>query len=69
MDYEDGEEVEVPKEEPKEELGKRFFLAHLNTYTGMALLKELKNAHLVKDPEAAHTFYGTLKKDEKNYVG
>ena len=56
----DNDEIEVPKEEPKEEPGKKFFLSHVNSYTGKALLKELRNETLVKDPEAAHTFIGTL---------
>jgi len=34
---------DIPKEEPKEEPGKKFFLSHLNSYTGKALLKELRN--------------------------
>jgi len=61
---EEGSEGEIVKEEPKEEPGKRFFLSHLNSYTGKALLKELINEHLVKDPAAAHIFTGTLKEDE-----
>lgn len=60
----DNEEIEVPKEEPKEEPGKKFFLSHLNSFLGKTLLKELRNDTLVKDPLAAHNFIGTLKQDE-----
>jgi hypothetical protein len=65
----DGSDVEVPKEEPKEEQGKKFFLSHVNSYTGKALLKELRNETLVKDPAAAHIFVGTLKTDEEDGSG
>ncbi len=40
-----GSEQEEQKVEVKEEPGKKFFLAHLNSYTGKALLNELKNEH------------------------
>ena len=43
--------VEVP-----EEPGKRFFISHMNSYTGRVLLEELKNAHKVREEYAAHTF-------------
>lgn len=56
--YESGQEE--PVVEVKEEPGKKFFIAHLNTYTGKTLLKELRNEHLVKEAYAAHTFVGTL---------
>ena len=36
-------EEEAPKVEVKEEPGKKFFLAHANSYTGKAMLKELRN--------------------------
>ena len=58
-----GDEVEEKKVEVKEEPGKKFFLAHMNSYTGKALLKELQNAHQVKEEYAAHTFVGTLMKE------
>ena len=33
----------------------------MNSYTGRTICKELKNEHLVREPEwAAHTFSGTL---------
>jgi hypothetical protein len=55
----DGEEqpkvIEVP-----EEPGKRFFISHMNSYTGRVLLEELRNAHKVKEAYAAHTFIGTI---------
>lgn len=65
---EDGDQ-EIPKEEPKEEPGKKFFVAHMNSYTGRALLKELRNESLVKEAYAAHTFNGTLRKEEEDYKG
>ncbi len=64
-----GEEEEEKKVEIKEEPGKKFFLSHVNSYTGRALLKELRNDHLVKEEYAAHTFYATLKKDEEDGSG
>ena len=64
-----GEEQEPVVEEPKEEPGKRFFVAHLSSITGKALLKELRNEHLVKDPMAAHIYYGTLHKEEEPTKG
>lgn len=57
-----GEEQEEQKIEIKEDPGKKFFLSHMNSYQGKALLNELKNAHLVKEAYAAHTFVGTLRK-------
>ena len=57
------------KEEPKEEPGKRFFLSHVNSYTGKALLKELRNEALVKDPMNAHTFTATFNADEEDGSG
>jgi hypothetical protein len=41
----------------------------MNSYTGKALLKELRNDKLVKEEYAAHTFYGTLNKDEEDGSG
>lgn len=69
MDYGEEDDVEVPKEEPKEEPGKKFFLSHMNTYTGKTLLKELWNADTVRSSDAAHTFYGTLNSAEPTYTG
>ncbi len=68
MSSEDGDQ-EIPKPEPKEEPGKKIFLAHLNSYTGKTLLKELRNEHLVREAYAAHTFAGTLRKEEEGYKG
>lgn len=64
-----GSEAEEVKVEVKEEPGKKFFLSHMNTYTGKALLKELRNEHLVKEDYAVHTFSGTLNKDEEDGSG
>ena len=70
MSDDEGSDVEVPKEEPKEEPGKKFFLSHVNSYTGKTLLRELRNEKLVKDVEnAAHIFVGTLKVDEEDGSG
>ncbi len=66
--YESEFEEEV-KPEIKEEPGKKFFLSHLNSYTGKSLLKELRNEHLVKEAYAAHTFVGTLYKEEEDGSG
>jgi hypothetical protein len=58
---EDGDqEQQVVKEEVREDPGKRFFISHLNSYTGRTLCRELKNEHLVREQHAAHTFSGTL---------
>lgn len=38
----------------------------MNSYTGKALLKELRNDHQVKEEYAAHTFSGTLRKEEED---
>jgi hypothetical protein len=57
----DSQDQEMIKAPVREDQGKRFFISHLNSYTGRALCKELKNEHLVKEPEwAGHTFAGTL---------
>jgi hypothetical protein len=64
-----GSEQEEVKVEVKEPPGKKFFLADLNSFTGRTFLKELKNEHLVKEPYAAHTFIGTLYKDEEDGSG
>lgn len=60
---EDGsdQEQEIVKEPVREEPGKRFFVSHLNSYTGRALCRELRNDHTVQEVDwAAHTFAGTL---------
>jgi hypothetical protein len=59
-----GDEQEEQKVEVKEEPGKKFFLSHMNSYTGKAMLKELQNSTQVKEAYAAHTFVGTLRKGE-----
>lgn len=64
------EEVPVIKEPVKEQPGKRIFLAHSNSYEGMALFKELWNRDKCREPElAAHTFVGTVRKGELTYRG
>lgn len=68
MSDEGSEEIEVPPEPPKEDPGKKFFISHLNSYIGKALLKELRNEHLVREAFAAHTFSGTLKEDEPGFA-
>lgn len=55
-----GEEEEKVIEVP-EEPGKKFFISHVNSYTGRALLKELNNKETVKEEFAAHTFSGTIE--------
>jgi hypothetical protein len=57
----DNEEEEVKVVEVKEEPGKKFFISHINSYTGRALLKEIYNKNTVKEEWAAHTFHGTLE--------
>ena len=58
--------------EPPQE-GKKIFLSHCNTYEGRALFKELWNKDKFEEmPEwgyAAHTFTGTVRKEEKNARG
>lgn len=58
----DGEKVKIP---PKEPPGIKFFCSHLNSYMGKALLSELRNESLTSDPDAVHSFVGTLYKDDK----
>ena len=48
------------KEPPREDPGKRFFVSHLNSYTGRAVLNQLKNDTLIREPHALNTFVGTL---------
>ena len=64
----DENQEDVPKEPPKEDPGKRFFISHLNSYTGKALLKELRNEKEVREAYAAHIFNGTLKTDEPDFA-
>ncbi len=52
------------KEPEREPNGKRFFISHLNSYTGRAIARELRNEHLVKEQHAVHTFCGTLHEDK-----
>ena len=60
-DEDDLQEQEVLKVPVREEAGKRFFVSHLNSYTGRTICKELNNEHLVREPAwASHTFCGTL---------
>ena len=67
---EDGSDVEKPKEPEPEAEGKRIFLSHANTYEGQALFKELWNRDKVREPDrAAHTFVGTVRKEERNARG
>jgi hypothetical protein len=66
----DDDEVPVIKEPPKEEPGKRIFLSHSNSNEGMALFKQLWNKDTCREPElAAHTFVGTVKKDQTTSRG
>lgn len=46
--------------------GKKFFISHMNGYTGKVLLSELRNDQKegLEDFEK-HTFVGTLNKDYK----
>lgn len=64
------EDQEIVKEPPREEPGKKFFLAHSNTYEGLSLFKELYNREKCREPDwAAHSFVGTVNKDEKTPAG
>ena len=60
MSDEDDQEQQVIKEPPREDPGKRFFVSHLNSYTGRAVLNQLKNDTLIREPHALNTFVGTL---------
>jgi hypothetical protein len=66
-------EQEKPKEPEPPQAGKKIFLSHCNSYEGQALFKALWNKDQFKDkPEwgyAAHTFTGTVRKDERNAHG
>jgi len=57
----EADEAEAKPIEVPEEPGKKFFISHVNSYTGRALLKELNNKDTVKEEWAAHTFDGTLE--------
>jgi hypothetical protein len=60
MSEEEDQEQQQVKEVVREDPGKRFFISHLNSYTGRALCRELRNEHMVREQHAAHTFSGTL---------
>ena len=65
-----GDEQEQQKLPDPEPSGKRIFLSHCNSYEGQALFKELWNYEQCRQPEiAAHTFLGTVKKDQKTARG
>lgn len=69
-----GSEAEdKPKEPEPPQPGKKIFLSHCNSYEGQALFKELWNKDEFKErPEwlfGAHTFTGTVRKEEKNARG
>ena len=68
MSDDEGSQADIPKEPPKEDPGKKFFISHVNSYTGKALLKELRNEHLVREAFAAHTFTGTFKTNEPDFA-
>ena len=73
----DGSQAEAPKEIPPPPAGKKIFLSHCNSYEGQAMFKELCNKDkidglLEEHPDwgyAAHTFTGTIRKEEKNARG
>jgi nucleoside-diphosphate-sugar epimerase len=69
-----GSEAEdKPKEPEPPQPGKKIFLSHCNSYEGLALFKALWNKdQFAEKPEwlyAAHTFTGTIRKEEKNARG
>ena len=57
---ENGEEEEQVKIVP-EEPGKKFFISHVNSYTGRTLFKELNNKGQTREEFAEHSFQGTLE--------
>ena len=71
----DGSDDGKPKEIPPPPAGKKIFLSHCNSYEGQALFKELWNKDKFDYEEhpdwtyAAHTFTGTIRKEEKNARG
>lgn len=61
---------EIIKEPEPEQPGKKFFLSHCNSYEGQAMFKQLWNRDTCREPElAAHSFVGTIKKDEVTAAG
>jgi hypothetical protein len=66
-EYDEDEQPKAPEPEPP---GKRIFLSHCNSYEGKTLFKELWNRENCREPEvAAHSFIGTVKKDERKPTG
>ena len=67
------ENGDKPKEPEPPQPGKKIFLSHCNSYEGQSMFKELWNKDQFEDnPEwsyAAHTFTGTIRKEEKNARG
>ena len=67
------ENEEVVKEPEPPQPGKKIFLSHCNSYEGQAMFKELWNKDRFEDkPEwlfGAHTFTGTVRKEERNARG
>jgi hypothetical protein len=66
----EGSDVEIPKEPTPPPQGKKFFLAHCNSYEGLSLFKEMWNKNeFIEGREdwhyAINSFVGTIKKDEK----
>ena len=60
---EEDQEQQIVKEPEREPDGKRFFISHMNSYTGRALARELRNEHAVKEAHAMHTFCGTIHEE------
>jgi len=69
----DSEQEERPKSPVPPKPGKKIFLSHCNSYEGQALFKALWNRDQFEaKPEwlyAAHTFTGTIHKEERNARG
>ena len=67
------ENEDKPKEPEPPQPGKKIFLSHCNSYEGQAMFKELWNKDKFADkPEwafGAHTFTGTVRKEERNARG
>jgi hypothetical protein len=67
------ENEEKPKEPEPPQPGKKIFLSHCNSYEGQSMFKELWNKDKFDDkPEwsfGAHTFTGTIRKEERNARG
>ena len=79
---EEGSEQEQVKEPTPPPQGKKIFLSHCNSFEGRATFKELWNKdqfdksvayweHLDDDTReaAAHTFTGTVRREERNARG